>query len=106
MSSLITEDEISRAKEHVKGRMVLGLEATAARMARIARGIMFDVPLYSLDEMLERVDAVRTDDHSRFLNAAEAANLSCPELTQSFKRQAFQAVRLRSVLAGPTPPPI
>jgi len=58
----VTEDEISRAKEHVKGRMVLGLEATAARMARIARGIMFDVPLYSLDEMLERVDAVQADE--------------------------------------------
>ena len=27
-------------------------------------------------------------------------------LTQSFKRQPFQALSLRSVLAGPTPPPI
>ena len=30
----------------------------AARMARIARAILFDVPLLSLDEMLARVDAV------------------------------------------------
>ena len=29
-----------------------------------------------------------------------------PGLTQSFKRQPFQALSLRSVLAGPTPPPI
>jgi len=28
------------------------------------------------------------------------------DLKQSFKRQHFQALRLRSVLAGPTPPPI
>jgi predicted Zn-dependent peptidase len=58
----VTTEELSRAKEHVKGRMVLGLEATGARMARIARGILFDVPLYSLDELLERVDAVEPDE--------------------------------------------
>jgi predicted Zn-dependent peptidase len=58
----VTAEELTRAKEHVKGRMVLGLEATGARMARIARGILFDVPLYSLDELLERVDAVEADE--------------------------------------------
>lgn len=58
----VTAEELSRAKEHVKGRMVLGLEATGTRMARIARGILFDVPLYSLDELLERVDAVEPDE--------------------------------------------
>jgi predicted Zn-dependent peptidase len=58
----VTTEELTRAKEHVKGRMVLGLEATGARMARIARGILFDVPLHSLDELLERVDAVEADE--------------------------------------------
>jgi predicted Zn-dependent peptidase len=42
--------------------MVLGLEATAARMSRISRSIVFGVPLLSLDEMLARVDAVSADD--------------------------------------------
>jgi predicted Zn-dependent peptidase len=54
----VSGEELTRAKEHVKGRMVLGLEATAARMGRIARAVLFDVPLLSLDEMLARVDAV------------------------------------------------
>ena len=58
----ITAEELERAKEHVKGRMVLSLEATATRMSRIARSILFDVPLLSLDEMLERVEAVSEDD--------------------------------------------
>ena len=58
----ITAEELERAKEHVKGRMVLSLEATATRMSRIARSILFDVPLLSLDEMLERVDGVTEDD--------------------------------------------
>ena len=55
-------EELARAKEHVKGRMVLGLEATGARMSRLARSVLFDMPVLSLDEMLERVDAVDTDE--------------------------------------------
>ena len=43
----------------------------------------------------------------RFLNAAADADAPpVPGLTQSFKRQPFQALSLRSVLAGRTPPPI
>jgi len=58
----VSDDELERAKEHVKGRMVLGLESTAARMARISRATLFGVPLFSLDEMLARVEAVTSDD--------------------------------------------
>ena len=31
----VSDDELARAKEHVKGRMVLGLESTSARMGRL-----------------------------------------------------------------------
>jgi predicted Zn-dependent peptidase len=58
----VSAEEMQRAKEHLKGRLVLNLEATGARMARLARGILFDVPLLSLDEMLERIDAVTPDE--------------------------------------------
>ncbi len=50
--------ELDRAKENVKGRIVLGLESSGARMTRCARSILHDVPLLSLDETLARVDAV------------------------------------------------
>jgi len=60
----ITAEELDRAKEHVKGRMVLSLEATATRMARLARSVLFSVPLLSLDEMLERVERVTREDIS------------------------------------------
>ncbi len=83
----IGDDELTRAKEHVKGRMVLGLEATGARMGRLARGVLFDVPVLSLDEMLERVDAVTSDevaalarelyDPSRFAAACVGPDEEC-----------------------------
>jgi predicted Zn-dependent peptidase len=58
----ISEDELARAKESVKGRMVLSAESTAARMARIGKSVLFDTPLLTLDELLEKVDAVTGDD--------------------------------------------
>jgi predicted Zn-dependent peptidase len=58
----LSDEELRRAKEHIKGRMVLSLESTGARASRIARGILFDVPLLSLDEMLGRIDAVTADE--------------------------------------------
>jgi len=58
----VAAEELERAKEHVKGRTVLGLESTGARMSRLGRSMLFDVPVLSLDEMLERVDAVSADE--------------------------------------------
>jgi predicted Zn-dependent peptidase len=58
----VTEDELARAKENVKGRMVLSVESTAARMGRIGKAVLFDTPLLTLDELLERIDAVTSED--------------------------------------------
>ena len=55
-------EELDRAKEHVKGRMVLGLESSAARMTRCARSLLYGIPLLSIDELLARVDAVTADE--------------------------------------------
>jgi predicted Zn-dependent peptidase len=70
----VSAAELERAKEHVKGRMVLSLESTAARMTRLARSILFEVPLLSLDEMLERTERVTAEDVG-----ALAAELYDPE---------------------------
>ena len=71
----ITDDELARAKENVKGRMVLSSESTAARMGRIGKALLFDTPLLTLDELLEKVDAVTSEqvaDLARELYAPEA----------------------------------
>lgn len=53
-----SEEEIERSKELVKGRIVLAEESNAARMARIGRAALHDLPILTLDEMIEKVDAV------------------------------------------------
>ena len=58
----ISDDELTRAKESVKGRMVLSSESTAARMARIGKSVLFDTDVLTLDEMIAKIDAVTADE--------------------------------------------
>ena len=67
-------DELLRAKENLKGRVVLALESTGARMNRLGSEVLADAPLESLDEVVQRIDAVTLDDL-----AALAAELWAPE---------------------------
>jgi predicted Zn-dependent peptidase len=54
----VPEDELQRAKEHLKGRMILGLESTSSRMTRLGRGVLTETEILSLDELAERIEAV------------------------------------------------
>jgi predicted Zn-dependent peptidase len=57
-----TAEELSRSKENVKGRMVLALESTTARMNRLGSSVLAGMPLLSVDELVERIDAVTLED--------------------------------------------
>jgi predicted Zn-dependent peptidase len=57
-----TDDELARAKENLKGRVVLALESTGARMNRLGSEVLAGAPLLSLDEVVERIDGVSHDD--------------------------------------------
>jgi predicted Zn-dependent peptidase len=60
-SEPVSDEELRRAKESVKGRLVLSSESTAARMTRISRATLFGLPIESLDQMLAKVEAVEVD---------------------------------------------
>jgi predicted Zn-dependent peptidase len=57
-----TAEELDRSKENVKGRLVLALESTTARMNRLGSSLLAGLPLLSVDEMVERIDAVTVAD--------------------------------------------
>lgn len=54
--------ELSRAREHLKGRLVLGLESPITRMHRIGRGVLGGTEVLEVDELVERIDAVTARD--------------------------------------------
>jgi predicted Zn-dependent peptidase len=91
----ISDVELDRAKENVKGRMVLSSESTAARMARIGKALLFDTPLLTLDELLEKVDAVTSEDISelaRELYAPEALSAAAVAPSEERFRAALAPV--------------
>ena len=57
-----TPDELARAKENLKGRVLLALESTGARMNRLGSEVLAGTPLLSVDEVVARIDAVSLDD--------------------------------------------
>jgi predicted Zn-dependent peptidase len=62
-----SDEELARAKENLKGRVVLSLESTGARMSRLGSEVLAHAPLLSLDEVVERIDAVTLEDLARLV---------------------------------------
>ena len=58
----LTASELEDAKGQVKGQMVLDLESPGGRVARLAIQELYDEPRRSVDELIERIDAVTLDD--------------------------------------------
>ena len=57
-----TAEELERAKENLKGRVVLALESTGARMNRLGSELLAGAPLESIDEVVARIEAVTLED--------------------------------------------
>jgi predicted Zn-dependent peptidase len=91
-------NELERAKENLKGRIVLSMESTANRMTRLGKSLVTDTELHSLDRVIAEIDAVEPDqlaelasvllaperlsaagigpDEDRFVDAVELVNAS------------------------------
>jgi predicted Zn-dependent peptidase len=58
----VSVEELRRAKDHLKGSMMLSLESTSARMSNLARQVMYLHRFISLDEMLASIEAVTREE--------------------------------------------
>jgi hypothetical protein len=61
----VSEEELARAKDNVKGRVVLAMESTTARMERLGASVLAEMPILELDEVIERIDAVDAEQIER-----------------------------------------
>ena len=59
------EMELRRAKDHLKGSLMLSLENTASRMSHLARQELYFERQFGLDETLAGVESVTADDVQR-----------------------------------------
>jgi predicted Zn-dependent peptidase len=62
---IVPEPELRRAKDHLKGSLMLNLESTSSRMSHLAREHIVFGRHFTLDEMLTAIERVTADDVSR-----------------------------------------
>ena len=61
----LPDEELRRAKDHIKGGLVLSLENSGARMSHLARQEIYFERQLPLDEILDGIEAVGADDVQR-----------------------------------------
>ncbi|CAN7473993.1 pitrilysin family protein [Paenibacillus sp. LjRoot153] len=57
----MTDNELKKGKEQLKGSLILSLESTSSRMNRFGKNELMTGKHYSLDEMIERIESVNMD---------------------------------------------
>jgi predicted Zn-dependent peptidase len=84
VQSPATPEELTRSRENLKGRVVLSMESTAARMSLLGASLLHEMPILTVDEVIERIDAVELAD------------------VESIARELFAPERLSVVAVGPS----
>lgn len=64
-TTLVPETELRRAKNNLKGSLMLGLESTSSRMSNLAMKEIYFGRQFTLDETVSAVEAVTADDVQR-----------------------------------------
>ncbi len=54
----VSDEELRRAKDHLKGSLMLSLESTSSRMSNLARQEMYFGRFFTLDELVESIEQV------------------------------------------------
>src|SRR5580658_4538612 len=63
--NLVPAEELRRAKDHLKGSFMLGLESTFSRMSNLARQELYFKRFFTLDEMLHSIEVITADQVQR-----------------------------------------
>ena len=79
----VAEDELRRAKDHLKGSLLLSLESSGARMSNLARQEMYFQRFFTVKELQASVEAVTRED------------------VQQIAREFFQPEKIAVTVLGP-----
>lgn len=58
----LTPEELTRAKDQLKGNILMGLESSNSRMANLARQEIYFGQFFSADEIIARIEAVQASE--------------------------------------------
>jgi predicted Zn-dependent peptidase len=97
----IRPQELARAKENLKGRIMLSMESTSNRMSRLGKSLITDTELLSVDRVIAEINAVDVDEVAELagvLLAPERLSVSGIGPTERVFRSAVRRIN-PSVLA-------
>jgi predicted Zn-dependent peptidase len=61
----VSEEELRRAKDHLKGALLLSMESTGSRMSHIARHYLYFRRFFTMDELINELESVTREDIQR-----------------------------------------
>ena len=64
----VPDEELRRAKDQLKGSLMLSLESSTSRMSNLARQEMYFDRFFGLDELIERIEIVTVEDLQTLAN--------------------------------------
>jgi predicted Zn-dependent peptidase len=94
-----TADELSSAKLHLKGSILLSLESTVSRMSGIARQEYYFGRQYSADDIIRAIDAVTLEDIQRIAQTIVDPDSLSLTLLGNLKSPGISADMLRNAVA-------
>jgi predicted Zn-dependent peptidase len=96
----LSETELERAKENLKGRIMLSMESTSNRMTRLGRSVITDTEILSLPRIIAEIDAVEPEAISELAGVLLAEErLSAAGIGPSEKRFSAAVERVSPALA-------
>ena len=95
----VTADELSSAKLHLKGSILLSLESTTSRMSGIARQEYYFGEQYGPDEIIEHIDAVTLEDVHRVAQTIVDPESLSLTMLGNVKKSGVTAEMLRNAIA-------
>src|SRR5436190_7029784 len=67
-TDVVPEEELRRCKDQLKGSLMLSLESSTARMSNLARQEMYFDHFYGLDELIEKIESVTSEELQMLAN--------------------------------------
>src|ERR687888_1244170 len=96
----LRDEELARAKENLKGRIMLSMESTSNRMSRLGKSLITDTELLSIERIIAEIEAVEAEELAELAGVLLAPEkLSAAGIGPSEKRFLAAVERVNPELA-------
>lgn len=97
VTDYITEEELNRSKEQLKGNYILGLESTSSIMTMMGKAVIYGKKIRTLEEVLDKIDRVNMSDMKnivdRIFNRGKLSLSIVGKLDEETTKETFEYIK-------------